>query len=133
MEPTNLSITAHYIVRARQRGYRREDLAIIEQLAALRADGLLLREKDVAAEIERLNMRRRRIRRGRANGNFGASEIDGEEYEIARKIDRLRRLQGSFIPMECGRAVSIYRPCRRRMKYVLRGGRRPRRDRRYWR
>jgi hypothetical protein len=56
MEPTNLTITTHYVVRARQRGYRLEDLAIIERLGTLRADGLLLREKDVAAEIERLSM-----------------------------------------------------------------------------
>ena len=133
MEQTNLSITAHYIARARQRGYRMEDLAIMERLGTFRADGLLLREKEVAREIERLSMTLRQIRRGRANGKFNASEIDGEEHEIVREIARLRRLQGAFIPIECGRAVSIYRPCRRRMKYVLGGGRRPRRDRRYWR
>jgi hypothetical protein len=133
MEQTNLSITAHYIARARQRGYRMEDLAIMERLGTFRADGLLLREKEVAREIERLSMTLRRIRRGRANGNFSASEIDGEEYETVREIERLQRLRGAFIPIECGHAVSIYRPCRRRMKYVLRGGRRPRRDRRYWR
>jgi hypothetical protein len=133
MEPTNLTITTHYVVRAQQRGYRLEDLAIIERLGTLRADGLLLREKDVAAEIERLSMTLRRIRRGRANAKFGASEIDGEEYETVREIERLQRLRGAFIPIECGHAVSIYRPCRRRMKYVLRGGRRPRRERRYWR
>lgn len=133
MEPTNLTLTAHYIVRARQRGYRLEDLAIIERLGTSRADGLLLREKDVAPEIERLSMTLRRIRRGKANGNLSAAEIVGEQYEIAREIERLRRLRGAFIPIECGHAVSIYRPCRRRMKYVLRGGRRPRRDRRYWR
>jgi hypothetical protein len=126
MEPTNLSITAHYVTRTRQRGYRVEDLAIMERLGTFRADGLLLREKDVAAEIDHLSMMLRRIRRGTANGNFSASEIVGQ-------IERLRRLQGAFIPIECGRAVSIYRPCRRRMKYVLRGRRRLRRDRRYWR
>src|SRR6266849_362096 len=88
MEPTNLTITAHYIVRARQRGYRLEDLAIIERFGTLRADGLLLREKDVAPEIERLSMTLRHIRRGRANGNFfSASEIDGEEYETVREIE----------------------------------------------
>ena len=124
MEPTNLSITAHFITRARQRGYRQEDLAIMERFGTLRGDGLLLREKDVAAEIDHLSMTLRLTRRGGANGNAS---------EIARGIERLRRLQGAFIPIECGHAVSIYRPCRRRMKYVLRGGRRPRRDRRYWR
>jgi hypothetical protein len=126
MEPANLNITAHYIARARQRGYRPGDLAIMERLGTLAADGLLLREKDVAREIERLSMILRRIRRGRANGNFSGPEI-------VREIERLQRLQGAFIPIECGHAVSIYRPCRRRLKYVLRGGRRPRRDRRYWR
>ena len=65
MEPTNLSITAHFITRARQRGYRQEDLAIMERFGTLRGDGLLLREKDVAPEIERLSMTLRRIRRGR--------------------------------------------------------------------
>jgi hypothetical protein len=128
-----LTITAHYIVRARQRGYRLEDLAIMERLGTLRADGLLLRERDVAPEIERLSMMLRRIRRRRANGNFSASEIDGEEYETVREIQRLQRLRGAFIPIECGHALSIYRPCSRRLKYVLRRGRRPRRDRRYWR
>jgi hypothetical protein len=132
MEPTNLTITAHYIVRARQRGYRLEDLPIIERLGTSRADGLLLREKDVAPEIERLSMTLRRIRRGKANGNLSAAEID-EQYEIVREIERLRRLRGAFIPIEYGHAVSIYRPCKRHMKYVLRGGRRPRRERRYWR
>jgi hypothetical protein len=116
MEPTNLSITAHYIVRARQRGYRLEDLAIMERLGTFRADGLLLREKDVAPEIERLSMTLQRIRRGRANGNFSASEI-------VREIERLRRLRGAFIPIECGHAVSIYRPCSRRLKHIIRGTR----------
>jgi len=124
MEPTNLSVTAHFITRARQRGYRQEDLAIMERFGTFRGDGLLLREKDVAAEIDHLSMTLRLIRRGGANGNAS---------EIAQGIERLRRLQGAFIPIECGHVVSIYRPCRRRMKYVLRGGRRPRRDRRYWR
>lgn len=117
MEPTN-----HFITRARQRGYRQEDLAIMERFGTFRGDGLLLREKDVTAEIDQLGMTLRLIRRGGANGS-----------EIVRVIERLRRLQGAFIPIECGHALSIYRPCRRRMKYVLRGGRRPRRDRRYWR
>jgi len=124
MEPTNLSITAHFITRARQRGYRQEDLAIMERFGTFQADGLLLREKDVAAEIGHLSMTLRLIRRGGANGNAS---------EIARGIERLRRLQGAFIPIECGHAVSIYRPCRRRLKHVLHGRRRPRRDRRYWR
>jgi hypothetical protein len=88
MEPTNLTITAHYIVRARQRGYRLEDLAIMERLGTFQADGLLLREKDVAAEIEHLSMTLRRIRRARANGSFSASEI-------VREIDRLQRLRGA--------------------------------------
>jgi hypothetical protein len=126
MEPANLKLTAHYVARARQRGYRPGDLAIMERLGTFGADGLLVREKDVAREIERLSTTLRRIRRGNANGNFSASEI-------VREIERLRRVRGAFIPIECGHAVSIYRPCRRRLKYVLRGGRRPRRDRRYWR
>ena len=124
MERTNLSITAHFITRARQRGYRQEDLAIMERFGTLRGDGLLLRKKDVAAEIDHLSVTLRLIRRGGANGNASG---------IARGIERLRRLQGAFIPIECGHAVSIYRPCGRRLKYVLRGRRRPRRDRRYWR
>ena len=124
MEPTNLTITAHYITRARQRGYRVEDLAIVERLGTFRAEGLLVREKDVAAEIEHLSMTLRRIRRARGNGSAS---------EIVREIERLQRLRGAFIPIECGHALSIYRPCSRRLKYVLRGGRRPRRDRRYWR
>jgi hypothetical protein len=130
MEPANLRLTAHYVTRARQRGYRLEDLAIMEAFGTYCGDGLLLREKDVAAEIERLS-RRRRILRAMANGNLSASEIQGEEYEIVRKIERLQRLAGAFIPIECGHALSIYRPCRRRLKLVLHGGRRPRRNRRH--
>src|SRR5262249_38961874 len=125
MKPTKkLSTTAHYVTRARQRGYRQEDLAIMERFGTFWPDGLLLREKDVAAAIAPLSITLRLIRRGRANGNAS---------EIVREIESLRRLQGTFIPIEDGHAVSIYRPCGRRLKYVLRGGRRPRRDRRYWR
>ena len=119
MEPTK-----HYLTRARQRGYRQEDIAIMERFGTFFPDGLLLREKDVAVAIAPLSMTLRLIRRGRANGNAS---------EIVEEIKSLRRLQGTFIPIENGHALSAYHPCRRRLKYVLRGRRRLRGDRRYWR
>jgi hypothetical protein len=129
MRPTNLTLTAHFAVRARQRGYRPEDLTIIERLGTFRKHGIFLRRKDVEPEIERLGATLRHIRHT-ANGTASRSEI---EAEVTQMIERLQRLRGAFIPSECGRALSIYRPCERRVKQILRGRRRSRRDRRYWR
>jgi hypothetical protein len=86
MEPTNLTITAHYIVRARQRGYRLEDLAIMERLGTLRADGLLLRERDVAPEIERLSMMLRRIRRRRATAISVHQKLTGKNTRLFGRL-----------------------------------------------
>ena len=121
MEPTNLTITSHYLVRARQRGYRPEDLAIIERLGNFGGDGLLVRKKDVAPEIERLSTTLRHIRRRRASAKFQPVEFEVDEGEIARKITQLQRLSGSYIPIESGLALSIYRPSKRRAKHILRG------------
>jgi hypothetical protein len=132
MKAKNL-VTAHYVVRARQRGYRAEDLAIVETLGTLRGDGILLRSKDVAPEIERLSAALQRMRRHKGNGNFHGLEIEAEKRQTAREIERLQRLPGAFIPTECGHALSIYRPCKRRLKHILRGGRRLVQDRRSYR
>jgi hypothetical protein len=133
MERVNLSRTSHYLVRARQRGYRSVDLSIIESLGNFSGDGFLLRKKDVAAELERLSKTLRVLRRSRANKDSYRPEIEAEEREVVREIERLERLPGAFIPIESGHALSIYRPSRRRLRQLLHGGRRRRLDRRYWR
>jgi hypothetical protein len=123
MKPLSLTRTSHYLVRARQRGYRPEDLAIIERLGNFGGDGILLRKKDVAPEIERLSTTLRGLRRRRANAKFQRVEFEVGEGEIARKIKQLQRLSGSYIPIESGHALSIYRPSKRRAEHILRGRR----------
>jgi hypothetical protein len=124
----SITTTAHYVVRARQRGYRLEDLAVMERLGTGAGDGILLRKRDVDDEIKRLSRQLRHIRRRKAVGHLYQAEI---EIGIARQIERLQRLPGAFVPLESGRALSIYRPGRRRLKYIQRGGRRRRPDRRW--
>jgi hypothetical protein len=126
----HLTITAHAALRARQRGYRTEDLATLETLGTLYEQGIFMRRKDVELEIKRLDATLRRIRHARANGKSNRTRI---EIEIVQEIDRLKKLGGTFIPTEGGHALSIYRPCARRLKHILGGRRRLKRDRRYWR
>jgi hypothetical protein len=133
MREESITITAHYAARARQRGYRSEDLAIMERLATAAEDGILLRTRDVQHEIEWLSSQLRHIRRRKTDERLCQAEIEIGEYEIVQQIERLQRLPGAFVPLENGHALSIYRPSRRRLKHILRGGRMPRRDRRYWR
>ena len=47
----SLAITAHCLVRARQRGYRPEDLAILDRLGTMTDAGIFLRSRDVEAEV----------------------------------------------------------------------------------
>jgi len=117
-------VTSHCMVRARQRGYRLTDLEILEQLGTLAGDGILLRKKDVEPEISRLAALLRRMRHRKAKGNFIPAKVEIEEQETIRQIERLRRLPGSFIPLENGHALSIYRPCRRRLRRALHDERR---------
>jgi len=130
----NLTKTAHYNVRARQRGYRPEDFAIVERLGIFAGDGIFVRKKDVAPEIERLSRVLRHMRR-QVSRNFHQPGIEAEgpnlESKIVQQIERLQRLPGAFIPIESGLALSIYRPCSRRLKRLLRGRRRWRRGRRH--
>lgn len=121
------------MVRARQRGYRLTDLAIIESLGTLARGGILLRRSDVQPEIDRLTAQLRRLRLRKAYGNFIPGEIEVEERQAVRQIEQLRRLRGAFVPVENGHALSIYRPCWRRLKRILHGGRGLRAQRRYWR
>jgi hypothetical protein len=133
MKPSNLTRTSHYLVRARQRGYRPIDLRIIERLGSFSGDGLLLRRKDATAELEGLRTTLRGLRRRRANRNSYQPEIEADERQIILDIERLQRLQGAFIPIESGHALSIYRPSRRRLKHLLHGRRTRRAHGRYWR
>lgn len=130
---SNAIVTGHFIVRARQRGYRLADLAMVESMGTFAGDGILLRKKDIAPEVDRLTARLRRIRHRKADGNFIPAEIEIEERETVLQIERLRRLPGVFVPLENGHALSIYRPFRRRLKHILHGGRRLRPQRRHWR
>jgi hypothetical protein len=119
MDAANLTVTAHYLVRARQRGYRLTDLAFIETLGSSRGDGIFLREKDLAPELKRLSASLQRMRKP-VKARYGRSEIDTQRREIVREIERLERLSGAYIPIEDGHALSIYRPSKRRLKRILR-------------
>jgi hypothetical protein len=133
METLTLTRTSHCLVRARQRGYRPADLGIIETLGNFSGDGLLLRRKDAALELERLTTTLRALRRRRANRKTYRREIEADKHQIVSDIERLQRLQGSFIPIESGQALSIYRPSKRRLQRLLHGRTRRRADGRRWR
>jgi hypothetical protein len=131
MNRPSIIITAHCSVRARQRGYQPTDLAIMERLGTAAGDGILLRKRDVEYEIETLSRQLRRIRRRKAHQRLYQNDGKTGEYEIIQQINRLQRLSGAFVPVKHGHALSSYRPCMRRLKHLLRGGRRVRSDRRY--
>src|SRR6266404_3691449 len=114
---TRLNVTPHCAVRARQRGYRLDDFATAEILGTLVEDGILLRTRDINSELKRLTAELRRARR-RTVGT-GLSEVEGSENELIRQINRLQRLKGVFLPSENGRVLSVYRPCRRRLRSIL--------------
>jgi hypothetical protein len=120
-EKPNLIITGHCAARMRQRGYQIADLETIESLGTPSGDGIVLRTKDVAPELEQLSMLLKTIRQHRsAVPNPPPNEAASAEREIIDRIQRLRRLAGTFIPLEGGQALSIYRPCERRLKHLLR-------------
>src|SRR5262245_17617538 len=87
-----LNITDHYLVRARQRGYRSKDLEIMETFGTLEEEGILVRKKDVVPQIERLSTTLREMRRRRANGIVHGPVMEAEEREIVWEIERLHRL-----------------------------------------
>ena len=115
-------ITAHYAVRARQRGYRHADFEIVESTGTWMREGIFVRRRDVESKLHRLSAQLRRKRR---------EGIKGNDREIIHEIERLQRLPGTFIPMDNGHALSIYRPSTRRRKRILRGGRMRLASRRY--
>jgi hypothetical protein len=122
-----LAITAHLTVRMRQRGYRVDDFATIERLGTDTSGGVLLRKKDVRAELMKLSEERRSIRKHKEPDRYA-------EQEIIRKLESARKLEGTYIPTESGCALSIYRPSSRRMKYILHGrSRRSRRQTKWFR
>jgi len=111
----------------RQRGYRLADVQVVERLGTPSRDGLVLLEKDIKPELERLAKERKLIRNERvAAQNLSSGQGADKERNIARQIQQLRRLAGTFIPVKNGHALSIYRPSARRLKYQLRGRRRTR-------
>jgi hypothetical protein len=114
MRSPRLIITAHAAVRRPQRGYRVDDFATVEMLGTYTDDGILVRKKDVQTELLKLSKERRSIRRQQVPNRHA-------EQEIIRQQERLRRLIGTFIPMEGRCALSIYRPCIRRLKHILHG------------
>jgi hypothetical protein len=116
-------ITAHCAVRARQRGYRHTDFEMVESTGIWMREGIFVRRRDVDSQLHRLSAQLRRKRREGIEGN--------DDREIIRDIERLQRLPGTFIPVDGGHALSIYRPSKRRLKRILRGGRMRGASRRY--
>jgi hypothetical protein len=126
---SRLAITAHFAVRMRQRGYRLGDYETVQTLGTQVRDGIVLLKRDAEDELRRLAEDLLNIR-GQRTGNLRSAEV-ASERDIVRQMERLSKLVGTFIPTAGGSALSIYRPCNRRRKHILRGrrasGRRPRR------
>jgi hypothetical protein len=118
---SGLTITAHSAIRMRQRGYQLGDFETIESIGTLVADGILLRKRDTEVELSRLAAELKRIRQGKAALQIVGSAEGATERDIIRRMERLRSLAGTFIPTVEGCALSIYRPCNRRLKYMLHG------------
>jgi hypothetical protein len=120
---SNLIITRHCAVRAQQRGYQVTDLETVQRIATMAPEGLFVRWRDVNLEIQQLKTRLRRLRQGKKEKTLHSAQIADQEREIVRQIDRLTRLPGTFLPIEDGYALSVYRSSNRREKRVLRGNR----------
>lgn len=113
-------ISNHSMIRARQRGYRVGDLEKVEQLGTPVKDGILLRSRDIASEIQRLTDKRRKLRaRSGLRRSGDQTPIRMEEASIRKEIEQLQRLQGTFIPVQGGCALTVYRPSRRRLRRIL--------------
>ena len=110
----------------RQRGYRSADFETIESLGTTSRDGIVLRKKDIDPELKWLSAELKMVRKRRASLQNSCPA----ERNIIRQIERARRLTGTFIPLAAGHALSIYRPCERRLKHLLRGRRTYRRKQR---
>ncbi len=98
------AISKHAGIRARQRGYRQADISFVIENGTQVPDGYFLREKDAASIIRRARLM-----------------ISNWKYTL----EQASRLRGTFVPLvsEAG-AVSIYRPCRRKLKHLLHDRRR---------
>jgi hypothetical protein len=117
---SRMTITAHGAERLRQRGFRQSDFEIVADLGSDLGQGIFLRKKDVKPELRILAKALAEIRRERT----GDPETTGpSEREIIWQMERLLRLVGTYIPTANGCALSIYRPCNRRLKHILRGRR----------
>ncbi len=93
---SGLIVTPHAAARLRQRGYADGDLDWLLEIAVETRDGLYVTQKQARALASRY-----------------------------RKLaDRIEHLAGTFLVVENGRLITIYRPNRRKANEVLRGSRR---------
>lgn len=130
---SSLIITGHLAARMRQRGYKLGDLEALEDLGTEFAEGIFVRKRDTKTELNRLSGQLKVIRRQRTSApKLSSAETTAVEQDLIQRIGRLHRLTGTFVPLEDGHALSIYHPCDRRAKHILRG-RRTFRHRRGWR
>ena len=88
-------LSRHATRRMQQRGYRQGDLELIMAIATETPDGLFLGKKETRREIDRL----------------------------IRRIERLKRLQGTFIPTNGETGKSIYMAGRRKTREIQQGKR----------
>lgn len=89
----NLEFSEHSLMRVRQRGVNEADVAAIMSIGTLVSDdSVLLLEQDVDREIR--------------------------EYKY--KIATLERLRGCRVVIAGSKVVTVYRPTRKKEKYLLR-------------
>lgn len=88
-------MTTHALTRQQQRGYRDLDVNLVLTYGTEAEEGIFLRRKD----CER-----------------AAAEIMAEAREAA---DRVKRMAGTFVPMDGGTILSIYPAGTRKAKKVL--------------
>lgn len=124
----SLRPTDHFELRARQRGYRTEDLRLIQDCGTQTEDGVVLRRRDIDGEMKRLDRELKTVRtKAKSGRNSGVTDDAKLEAEIIKRMGRLPRLAGSYIPSASGCALTVYRPCARRLHRILGKGRRGRR------
>lgn len=89
------TITRHAEQRMQQRGMRRRDLDMILRFGTVTDDGVILTNRDAAAQIA--------------------------VYQ--RRISLLERLKGTAVFTAGNRATSVYRPAKRRVRRMIRSRR----------
>lgn len=110
----NSHFTQHALSRIRQRGLYESDIQIIlDSGTPVGNDSVLLLDHDVEREVRKLKReiaRLERLRRYR----------DG--HKLKREIARLERLRGYRVVLAGDeKVVTVYRPCRKIEKRLLRG------------